>query len=96
MAHANVVLKGSLSHTVRLPGTSRELKLEKNKPYPTADQALIDYCKSRKQLFLVTETEPAPAEKASGGDKPAARGKPGKSGKSGKRGGGKEKVTGED
>lgn len=94
---ARVVLEGSLSHTVRLPGTSTELKLKKGQPQLTADPTLIAYCRARPQLFRVSTVDgPAPAKKPAAASKPAARGRSGgKSGKSGKRGK-KDKVSDED
>ena len=82
-----------MSHTVRLPGTSSEVKFTKNgPPHATADPAMIAYCKSRPHMFSVHEAKKAKPAKPAATSKPkAAAKKPtprgrsgGKSGKSGK------------
>lgn len=86
--NVTIVLKGALSHSVKLPGMA-ELKILKGRPHPTTDPRLVAYAKSRPQLFSVAGTLPSTtasakaaveAEKKNGGKKTG--GKSPRSGKS--------------
>jgi hypothetical protein len=63
MESATIILRGALSHSVRLPGAKNELVLKQDKAHTTTDEQLIKYCESRSQLFSVKRAK-APVAQA--------------------------------
>jgi hypothetical protein len=60
---ARIMLHGSLSHTVKLPGQN-EVRFAKGVPHQTTNEALIGYAQARPQWFSVSApkavAKPAP------------------------------------